>query len=734
MPRSQRPAMFRSKQLNQLTISLLSLGCAAGLPAQLSWAATPQESPQQLDAVVVTATKVGEVPLQRTPASISVYDQTALGEGNISNIEDLKRQTPGLNVTRNGQATRLYLRGVGTNLDFVGSDPSVTVHVDGVYQSRGYTALDDFLNVERVEVLRGPQGTLYGRNSTGGTINVITRLPDAKPEASVSAEVGNFNMHRATAAASGGLGSEQVIGSLAVTQTEHDPYVENVEPGGEEGLLDDNAKRANASLRTLLGGGSEMILRADYSDENKTTGAYKSTGLGLTGSPTTLGATANIPTDPFETAINVNGPFLEQTSWGDSAEFNIAMAPGWVLTSLTAYRNLDYDTLEDTDGTRLSGLATAVTEKQHQLSQELRVRYTSDTVSWVSGLYISREDHDFEASLFGAATRVILGNNDTRANALFTQASWPLTSSLRATAGVRYSEEEKRFESNSNVILANGTTIQHPVFTYTVDENAVWDDWSPKFTLDYTLTPTTLLYADVSKGFKSGGFNVTSVSAQFDPEEVTAYEIGAKLDWLDNTVRSNIAAFYYDYSDLQVSSFSQPGVLVINNAASAISQGIEIENQWLIGDAWAVDLNYAYLDAKYDKYLTPLPPANTLLVDVSGNHLNASPRHKVTPAIRFYQDSSLGLWSARLEYAWQDKQYFTAFNEDVSGQDDYGLINLMIGLTAPDETWEAQLFGQNLGDEDYSTSSREFVAAATGVTRDINPPRTVSARMTYRFR
>lgn len=734
MPRSQRPAMFRSKQLNQLTISLLSLGCAAGLPAQLSWAATPQESPQQLDAVVVTATKVGEVPLQRTPASISVYDQTALGEGNISNIEDLKRQTPGLNVTRNGQATRLYLRGVGTNLDFVGSDPSVTVHVDGVYQSRGYTALDDFLNVERVEVLRGPQGTLYGRNSTGGTINVITRLPDAKPEASVSAEVGNFNIHRATAAASGGLGSEQVIGSLAVTQTEHDPYVENVEPGGEEGLLDDNAKRANASLRTLLGGGSEMILRADYSDENKTTGAYKSTGLGLTGSPAPSSATANIPTDPFETAINVNGPFLEQTSWGDSAEFNIAMAPGWVLTSLTAYRNLDYDTLEDTDGTRLSGLATAITEKQHQLSQELRVRYTSDTVSWVSGLYISREDHDFEASLFGAATRVILGNNDTRANALFTQASWPLTSSLRATAGVRYSEEEKRFESNSNVILANGTIIQHPVFTYTVDENAVWDDWSPKFTLDYTLTPSTLLYADVSKGFKSGGFNFSSAVPQFEPEEVIAYEIGAKLDWLNNTLRSNIAAFYYDYTDLQVSSFSQPGVLIINNAASAINQGIEIENQWLIGDAWALDLNYAYLDAKYDKYLTPFPPANTTLVDVSGNHLNASPRHKITPAVRFYQDSAFGLWSARLEYAWQDKQYFTAFNEDVSGQDAYGLVNLMIGLTAPDETWEAQLFGQNLGDEDYSTSSREFVAATTGVTRDINPPRTVSARMTYRFR
>lgn len=733
MPHIPCYAPLHAKRLNTLTFSLLSLGCTLGLPAQTSWAASPNEPPQQLDAVVVTATKVGEVPLQRTPASISAYDQTSLSEGNINNIEDLKRQTPGLNVTRNGQATRLYLRGIGTNLDFVGSDPSVTVHVDGVYQSRGYTALDDFLNVERVEVLRGPQGTLYGRNSTGGTINVITRLPDAKPEASVSAELGNFNMHKVTAAASGGLGSDQVIGSVAAMQTEHDPYVDNVVPGGKEGLLDDNTKRANASLRTLLGSGSNLVLRADYSDENKTTGAYKSTGLGLTGDPAPKGTEANIPSDPFDTAINVQGPFVEQRSWGDSAEFNIALAPNWVLTSLTAYRDLDFDMLEDTDGTRLSGLASAITEKQHQLSQELRVRYASDNISWVSGFYLSREDHEFKAALAAAATRLILANNDTRANALFTQASWPLTSSLRATAGVRYSEEEKRFESDSNIIAANGTVIQHPQFTYVVDENAVWNDWSPKFTLDYTLTPSTLLYADVSKGFKSGGFNLTSAVAKFDPEKVTAYELGAKLDWLNNTLRSNIAVFYYDYTDLQVSSFSTPGVLLISNAASAINQGFEIENQWLVGDAWAFDLNYAYLDAKYDEYLTP-SATNTTFVDVSGNHLNAAPRHKVTPAIRFYQDSALGLWSARLEYAWQDKQYFTAFNEETSAQDDYGLVNLVLGLTAPKETWEAQIIGQNLADEDYSTSSREFVAASTGVTRDINPPRTVSARMTYHFR
>lgn len=711
--------MMRRTPLN---LAILSLSLAA-LPAAAE--------PQQLDAVVVTATKVGEVDLQETPASISVYDRDALNEGNRHNIEDLKQQTPGLNVTRNGPATRLYLRGVGTNLDFIGSDPSVTVHVDGVYQSRSYGALDEFLNVERVEVLRGPQGTLYGRNSTGGTINIITRLPEAAPEASVSAEIGNFNLHRVTASASGGLGSDNVIGSVALMQTEHDPYVDNTYPAGEEGLLDDNSKRANASLRTRFGNGHEAILRADYSDRNTATGAYKSTGLGLTGEPVVLAGLAAIPEDPFDIAIDIDNPFVDQTSWGSAAEFNIALAPGWVLTSLTAFRKLDFATREDTDGTRLSALATEFDETQDQISQELRVRYTREALTWVGGLFLLRDGQESDIALSiapGQPMETVLPyavDNDTRANALFTEARWQLAPSLHATLGARYSQEEKRFEN-----IHQPSSVLIPGFA--VNENADWDDWSPSAGLDYALNSSAMIYADVSKGFKSGGFNFTSSDAQYDPEELTAYEIGAKLDWLNNTARTNVAVFYYDYTDLQVQAFSQPGVLTITNAASATSQGLELENEWLIGDAWAFELNYAYLDATYDRYLAPVGAAT---LDVSGNRLNAAPEHKVTPAVRYYLDSALGLWSARLEYAWQDMQYFTAFNEETSAQEDYGLVNMVIGLTSPDEQWEAQLLGQNLTDEDYSTSSREFGARTnTGVTRDINPPRTVSARMTYRFK
>lgn len=719
------------KRLKRLCIFMAAVGVHWPLQSLADSESTSRQDSTQLQDVVVTATKVGEVSAQSTPASISVYDQDALREGQITNVEDLKRQTPGLNVTRNGQATRLYLRGIGTNLDFIGSDPSVTVHVDGVYQSRGYSALDDFLDVERVEVLRGPQGTLYGRNSTGGTINIITRLPDAKPAASVSAEKGNFNAYKVTAKASGGLGSDKVIGSVAVMQTEHDPYVRNVNPKGAEGLFDDNTHRVVGSLRTLFGGGNDLVLRSDYTDKNKSTGAYKTTGLGVTGAPAPLAAALSTPEDPFEMNTSLSNPFVDQTSAGHSAELNISLAPGWGLTSLTGYRNLDFDTREDTDGSNANVLVTELSEKQNQLSEELRLHYKQGDISWVSGIYVLQEKHDFLTDVHTiptAKTTQFVASNDTRADALFTQGSWQLAPALKATAGVRYSREEKQFENNASLDANHVTT-----HLFTVDTDADWSNVSPKLTLDYTLGKTAMMYADASKGFKSGGFNVSNADAQFDPEKVTAYEVGAKLDWLNHSIRSNIAVFYDDYSDLQVSAFSQPGVLTITNAASATNKGVEIENLWLASENWAVELNYAFLDARYDKYMTAVSK-DAPAIDVSGNYLNAAPRNKVTTALRYYLDSTLGLWSTRLEYAWQDKQYFTAFNEDTSSQGAYGLVNARVSLSAPNESWEAALFGQNLTNRDYSTSSREFPAAATGVTRDINPPRTVGASLTYNFK
>jgi len=695
-------------------------------------AAETSEAAHALEAVVVTATKEGAVSAQSVPTAISVFDADDVQQANLNSIEDLQRLTPGLAVSRNGSAARLYLRGIGTNLDFIGSDPSVTVQVDGVYQARGYTLLDDFLEVDRIEVLRGPQGTLYGRNSTGGTINVITRLPDAEPRAKLSAGAGNFNSRQIGAAVSGGLGSNGPIGSLAVQKVEHDPYVRNLNPDGVDGLLDDDSQRVAGSLHSPLGDNGELILRADHNRQEHLPGAYKATGLGLTGAPSALSASLDIPSDPFEINTGLADPFVDQRSSGESAELNWQLSERWRLSALTAYRKLDFTGQEDTDGSNADVLVTQLDEAQNQLSQELRLHYQNEGVglSWVTGLFLWQEEHDSDATINGNAARVrnnYLASIDTDAKALFSQLNYPLAERLNATVGVRFSKEEKQFQNTNSVrSVVSGAQING----FNVDATADWQDVSPKLSLDYQLQEDALLYASVAKGFKSGGFNMTAADAEFDQEKVWAYEFGSKLDWLEKAVRTNLALFYYDYTDLQVSDFTQPGVLSISNAAEATNKGIEIENEWIPADDWMFSLNLAWLDARYDDYLAPL---GSTLVDVSGNYLNLAPKKSASAAALYQIQSNLGRWFFRLEYSWRDKHYFTAFNQDVSAQDAYGLVNAQITLNSIDQRWQAQVFGSNLTDEDYSSSSREFPAASTGVTRDINPPRTFGARVTYHF-
>ena len=279
----------------------------------------------------------------------------------------------------------------------------------------------------------------------------------------------------------------------------------------------------------------------------------------------------------------------------------------------------------------------------------------------------------------------------------------------------------------SIVANANGAVLS----SFNVDEKADWDSWSPKAALDYTFDDGPMVYGAVSKGFKNGGFNMTSGDAQYDPEHMWSYEVGAKQDWLQDTLRTNLVFFYYDYTDLQVSDFTRPGVLSISNAADAGIKGLELETRWIPHYDWLIELNYAFLDATYKNYLAPAGAAPA--VDVSGNKLNAAPDHKVNAAVQYFQNVSKGTISYRVEYFWQDKVYFTAFNKDVSSQGAYGIWNARINFRSLDESWELQFYGENLADTAYSTSSREFPATTTGVTRDINPPLTFGARLTYHF-
>lgn len=685
---------------------------------------SPKEAkqPLKLQDVTVTGTKEGEVKLQKVPSAISAFTEEDIKASGIDNIRDLPLQTPGLNLTHNGQSARLYMRGIGSNLDFIGSDPSVTVHVDGVYQSRTFSILEDFLDVERVEVLRGPQGTLYGRNSAGGTINVITKKPEAENGGEVFVELGSYKYRSLGGVVNGVLSEDKVFGRLAIAKTEHDPYVKNMAATGVDGLLDDDSLSSRGSLRFLLSDRSELLLRADYLGVDRNPAAYKQTLLTPNGAAGVNAGLANVPVGSWAMNVTDVDPFTEIKNWGLSAEYEHKISPTLKLVSLTAYRDTDTHLREDTDGSDVAGVATELDWQQDQISQELRLQYNEDDLTWVAGAYYLQEEQESATNINKVVN--IDAESDLTSYSLFGQGTYALTSALNATAGVRFSSEEKDYQ--------NIQAHPDPAKAFDVNLTQRWSSWSPKVGLDYTYASGDLVYMNASRGFKSGGYNMTSSDPEFDPEYVWSYEVGSKLQLLDKRLQTNVSVFYYDYTDLQVQDFVQVGVLSVSNAADATVKGIEIENQWSPTYDILLEADYSFLDARYDRYDSPSG-------DASGDRLVASPKHKINLAFEYFRDMSAGTFSYRAEYQWQDEQFFTAPNQDVSKQKAYGLVNLRANYVSADEVWEGQVYVENLGKKAYSTSSREFPAAAPpngpglGITKDINPPRTVGFRLTRNF-
>ena len=709
---------IKSKFLNSSLVLCASVSMFSQADQTIERAEQEKKAEQviKLKNVIVSGTKEGDVDLQKVPSAITAYTAEDLDYVGINNIADLPLLTPGLNLSRNGQSTRLYMRGIGSNLDFIGSDPSVTVHVDGVYQSRTTSILNDFLDVERVEVLRGPQGTLYGRNSTGGTINLLTKLPTATTEAKVFAEVGSYNYLSTGGSLNGALVGDEVLGRIAVMKTDHDPYVKNSNPNGIDGLLDDDSVSSRGALRFLLDQDSELVLRADYSDIDRNPGAYKTTLITKEGGTPSLAGSVVLPSDPWTVNVTDIDPYTEIKNWGTSAEYTRTLTPELTLVSLTAYRDLDTDLREDTDGSNLAVIATSYKELQDQISEELRLQYKGDRLSWVSGAYFLHENQEANTNINGALNFDV--ESQTQAYALFGQGVYALTTKLNTTLGLRYSDEKKDYK--------NIHTHPVPASSFNVDQSKSWNAWSPKLAVDYTYDSGTMVYGSVSRGFKSGGYNMTSGIPEFDPEYVWSYEVGTKMELLDNKLRTNVSVFFYDYTDLQVQDFVQVGVLSISNAADATVQGFEIENQWMPFYDVLLELDYAYLDAEYDKYDSPSG-------DASGSDLIASPRHKINFATQFFHEIKAGTLSYRFEYSWQDDQFFTAPNQDVSKQTAYGLFNMRVAFNTADEKNQIQFFGENLTNKAYSTSSREFPSATVGVTKDINPPRTFGVKFRHSF-
>jgi iron complex outermembrane receptor protein len=706
--------------------------CTICMAPGVSWAQSPDES-DKLQEIVVTATRTGATDLQRTPIAISAFSDEQLQQAQLTNVSQLMGYVPNLSISAVGSFAEIFIRGIGSTNVVGGNDPSTTVQVDGVYLGRPYSQFSDFLDVERVEVLRGPQGTLYGRNAVGGTINVISRAPTDDFAAESALTLGNYWLVQSQDYLSGALIRGVLDASIAVDYTRHDGYLENIVPGSPD-VFNANNGGVRIQLRYRPTSFIDATTRFDYSLADQLDNVYSK--LLAPFDPITNSILGNY----HKVALGYpNPPNAELTrNFGVAEDLNFALDDRLTIRSLSAYRQASTALNVNASSADIDLTPIRQEEHQKQVSEELNLIGNYERLNFVTGLYYYHEvNHFLEApTIVPEGLNVYVSpTTTTDATAAFAQATWHLTSKFDVTAGMRYTYEYKTFDQDTTFYLdptgiefvtppPGAIVVMGPI---RYKDTAHYYAPTPKFVLQYSATDDVMLYASVTRGFKSGGFEFSSLTpagAPFAPEKVWSYEVGTKTEWFDSRLRANLTAFYYDYSDLQVQVYLGGANLSINNAASATNKGIELELAATPLKGLTLTANAAYLDARYSHYTdAPLPPLLGIgTVNASGNHLTQAPPWTINLSGRYSiplpnGDSTF----LRAEYNFIGTQFFEPTNNVNEMQKGYGLVNLSTGYETSDNKWQFVAWVHNLGDTQYLTA-----AFSGGVTWSGSPgePRT----------
>ena len=648
------------------------------------------------DRVSVTATKTGSADIQKTGVSITALDTRTLDQANVERIEHLTGLVPTLLVSQTpGGTPLLTLRGIGSNSAIPGAEPSVTMQIDGVYLARSTAMALDFLDVERVEVLRGPQGTLFGRNSIGGTINVVTRQPTNSLETKARLTVGNYDKVRVEGAVSGPLVRDRILGSFAFLRGSREGFVLDVDhPDHTLGSEDTWAGRGQ--LRILFGSRHDLLVSADYTSAR---GVPLGLARPLAPNPGGPPVSFDIPDDFWSVRPNDLAQGRNRQS-GSSARLTIRLSDTATLTSLTGYRDGDHQLFVDADTTERAIATTRTSSDERQFSQEVTLDQRTAKLRWIGGAYWFDERllAPIEIALFQPPGQ-FRGDStiDTGAWALFGQARYALSDRLAVTGGLRYSHEREE-----------GHGIAQGIRVY--DVTAVVDDgaWTPKASVELEASRDTFLFFSATRGFKSGGVNIFTPEPgeTFRPELAWSYEGGVKRTLPGGRGRVNAAFFYVDYRDLQVQSFLGPGVVSVSNAGQASSKGVEVEGTLSPGAGFQFLGILSWLDAAYGQYTADGPGGVTM--DAAGNRLSNAPHWSGSgSAIYEFQPADRGTVFIRGDVSWQSLAFFTPFNTALQSQPGYALVHARASFVPRSRRWEASAYVRNLGRQEYVTATWE---------------------------
>jgi iron complex outermembrane receptor protein len=737
--------------------------CAASMfavPAVLAQDA-PSAKAGGLEEITVTARR-REESLQDVPIALSAFSAERITNAGAPDITWLQQSTPNLTlqVARGSNSTLIaFIRGIGQQDPLWGFEPGVGLYVDDVYVARPQGAVLDIYDIERLEVLRGPQGTLYGRNTIGGAIKYVTKSLGNEAYLDTKLTLGTYAQHDFLASGVLPLSDTLSIGGSAAIYR-RDGYGENQFTGNQNHY----AKSVDAFRMSAEWNPTDALsfrLAADYIEDNSDAkhGHREAPGLGLAAGEVVL-------PDVFDTRGGIGDDNLVRNQ-------GVSLTAAWELTdaitlkSITAYRDGVTHTLIDFDTSPAPALDVPGYYEDDQLTQELQFLYEGERLRGVAGLYYldAHAAGKFD-TIVGLLNLTIAtsGFVDTTSYAAYADFSYDFTDKLSASLGGRYTSDEKE----GGVYRQNFTGLYSPLFgnnaavpglvrsDYTNDRT--FDQFTPRASVSYEFADTFTTYASYSEGFKSGGFDMRGdvvltpdTVNGYDPETVQSYEIGAKGTLFDDRLSYNFAAFYADYSDQQITR-QQPTVTgsiasFVDNAGASTIQGVELEGTVQFTDRLSLNYGVGWTDAEFDKYETfqvitnPAPPPATLTVPVDLSDtavFQNTPEWNGNLALNYAQPLQNGWGSllATLSGSYRDSYYMFEFPNPLIDQNDaYTLVDASIAWTSASDKLRFQLLGRNLTDEEYKIGGYYFPGATFGniVNSFYGPPRTVSLSASYRF-
>ena len=671
-----------------------------------------------IEEIIVTARRQEE-SIQTTPVAVTAFTSEVIKQKQIIDVPSIQQTTPGLVITTNHSGVGISLRGqVQTSADS-SVDQSVGLYVDGVYVARQMGGRFDLIDIERVEVLHGPQGTLFGRNTTGGAVNITTNQPTDDFEGSAMLGAGNFDRLEGTAIVNIPI-ADGIAARIVGRHMEHSGYGENVFLKRDVG--DDNYDHLRGTLKIAPGDNWSLLLSGEYIDRNNNGPMVQPTAFA-----------PSVPASDFSDLS-----FYDSSSEQYAFE-NIKMANGTAtlsvdvgdatFKSITAYRDLKVHTLSDFDTTPSPLFFSEANGHIKQFSQEAQLFGSNGALDWMLGGFYFVEKGPEKYDIFGG---FLSYDSHIRHEswAPYSQLTYHFNEKLRLTGGVRYTQDNRDLTASNT--LGGGCFINVSELDDVagcVSRKDVSDNYlSYSASLDYQVSDELFLYARTGMAHKSGGFNKTNSGLEpFGPEKVTDYEVGVKSDFFDRHLRINMAVFTSEYKDMQRPSTSDSTgvpIVLVQSVGEARISGAEMEVTAIPFEGLELYGNIGLLDPEYTDFS-----------DASGDRSD-EPFTRVSKTTwslgaTYELPVSYGIYTLHADYGHQSSKYF--FPSPLTKEPDYGVLNVRLSVELTDPRLEIALWGRNLTETEYLVENLDFIAAA-----QVNPgfpgePRTYGVSVTHYF-